>query len=93
MALPLLGAFLSTAIGALAKKALVALGLGTLTYVGLDVAFNAAKAQVISSFGATSADSLALINLAGVGQAIGIILGALSARVGLAALSRIGRVL
>jgi cell division protein FtsX len=93
MALPLLGAFLSTAIGPLVKKALVALGLGTITYAGLDVAFNAAKAEVVNNFGATAADSLSLINLAGVGQAIGIVLGALSARVGMAVLSRIGRVL
>lgn len=93
MALPLLGAFLSASIGALAKKALIALGLGTITYAGLQAAFNAAQTQVITNYGQMPAAALQLADLAGVGQTIGILLGAMSARVGLAALSKIGKVL
>lgn len=93
MALPLLGAFLSSSIGALVKKALTALGLGTITYAGLQTAFDAAQAQVIAHYGQMSGNSMQLADLAGVGQAIGIILGALAGRVGLIALSKIGRVL
>jgi len=93
MALPLLGAFLSASIGALAKKVLIALGLGTITYAGLQAAFNAAQAQVISNYGQMPAAAMQLADLAGVGQTIGILLGAMSARVGLAVLSKIGKVL
>ena len=93
MALPLLGAFLSSSIGALAKKALTAIGLGTITYAGLQAAFDAAQAQVVANYGAMPAAALQLSDLAGVGQAIGILLGALAARVGMVALSHIGRVL
>lgn len=93
MALPLLGAFLSASIGALAKKALIALGLGTITYAGLQAAFNAAQTQVITNYGQMPAAALQLADLAGVGQTIGILLGAMSARVGLAVLSKIGKVL
>lgn len=93
MALPLLGAFLTASVVPLVKKVLLALGLGTITYAGLQTAFDAAQGQVISHYGAMSGGTLQLVNLAGVGQAIGIILGALAARVGIAALSKIGRVL
>lgn len=90
---PLLGAFLATSIGALATRALVALGLGTVTYAGLQAAFNAVQAQVISNYGQLSGASMQLTDLAGVGQVIGILLGALTARVGIAIVSKIGRVL
>lgn len=93
MAFPLLGAFLSASVGNLVKKGLVALGLGTVTYTGLQAAFDAAQAQIISNYGQMPAAALQLADLAGVGATIGIILGALAARVGMVALSHIGRVL
>lgn len=93
MALPLLGAFLSTSIGALVKKALVAIGFGTITYAGLQAAFDAAQAQVISHYGQMAGASMALADLAGVGQTIGILLGAMAARVGMIALSKLGKIL
>lgn len=93
MALPLLGAFLALSVGALVKRALLALGLGIITYSGLQAAFDTVQAQVISNYGQMSGASLQLADLAGVGQTIGILLGALAARVGIAVVSRIGRVL
>lgn len=93
MPLPLLGAFLSASAGALVKKALVAIGLGTITYTGLQAAFDAAQAQVITHYGQLPAAALQLADLAGVGQVIGILLGAMAARVGMAMLSHIGKIL
>lgn len=93
MALPLLGAFLASAAGPLLKKAMIAIGLGTVTYAGLQAAFSAAQAQVISHYGQLTGASLQLTDLAGVGQVIGILLGALAARVGIAVISKFGRVL
>lgn len=88
-----IASFLIAAVGPLAKRVLVALGIGTITYAGLDVAFGAAKNLVISSYGQMSGDVANLVSLAGVGQAIGIILGALAARVAMTALSHLGKVL
>lgn len=93
MPFPLLGAFLSSSIGALARKAMVAIGLGTVTYTGLQAAFTYAQNQIISNYGQMAGASLQLADLAGVGQTIGIILGAMGARVGMAALSKIASVL
>lgn len=93
MPLPLLGAFLATSIGALVRKAMVAIGLGTITYTGLQSAFNGVQASVIANYGALDASALQIADLAGVGQAIGIILGAMAARVGIAVLSHFGKVL
>ena len=90
---PLLAAFLAGAVGALVKKALVAIGLGVVTYAGLQAAFDVAQAQVIASYGLLPAATMQLADLAGVGQTIGIILGAIAGRVGMIALSHIGRVL
>lgn len=93
MAFPLLGAFLATSIGDLTKRALLAIGLGTVTYAGLDTAIEAAKTQVLASYGALPVATMQLADLAGVGQTIGIVLGAIVARAGIAAVSHIGRVL
>lgn len=93
MPFPVLGTFLSAAVPSLAKKVLTALGLGTITYAGLQTAFNAAQTQIIASYGQISGNALQLADLAGVGQSIGIILGAMAARVGMIALSKIGKVL
>lgn len=88
-----LAAFFAGSIGGIVKRALIAIGIGTVTYSGLDIAFGAARDLVISNYGQISGASAQLIALAGVGQALGIVLGALAARVGLLALSTLGKVL
>lgn len=93
MPIPLLGAFLSASIGALARKAMVAIGLGTITYTGLQAAFDSVQANIISNYGTMSGASMQLANLAGVGDTLGIILGAMSARVGMAVVSKIASML
>lgn len=88
-----IGAFLASAIGPLAKKVLIALGIGTVTYTGLQAAFDAVQTQVIANYGQLNGAALSIADLAGVGQAIGIILGALAARVSIAVVSKLGMVL
>lgn len=90
---PLMGAWLATSIGSLVKRAAVAIGFGTVTYAGLQTAFNAVQAQVISNYGQLSGASMQLADLAGVGVSMGILLGAMAARVGIAVVSKFGRVL
>jgi cell division protein FtsX len=93
MAFPLLGAFLATSIGALVKRALVAIGFGAITYTGLQVAFDSAKTSVIQAYGSMAGASLQLADLAGVGTVIGIILGAMAGRIAIVAVNKIGSVL
>lgn len=84
-------AFIVSIIGPIAKRVLIALGIGTLTYVGLDAAFDAAKAAVISNYGQMSADVLNVVSLAGFGQAFGIILGAIAGRLAMIAVSKFAK--
>lgn len=93
MPFPLLGVFLATSIGVLVKKALVAIGIGTLTYVGIDQAFTAVKSNIISNYGMMAGASMQLADLAGVGSAIGILLGALAGRIALVVVSKLGNIL
>lgn len=87
------GVFLVAVIVPLAKRVLVAIGIGALTYVGLDAAFGAARDLVVSNYGQMTGDVANLVSLAGVGQAIGIILGAMAARVGMTVVSTLAKVL
>lgn len=87
-----LGAFLAAAVGPLAKKVLQALGIGVISYAGITVALNAAINQVKASYGSIPGQLADLINYTGLGTAIGIILGAILARVSFMITERLGRV-
>ena len=76
----------------LVKKVLVALGIGALTYAGLSTIGSQVQAAVVSSWGAMGSTTLAILSIAGVTQSVGIILSALSARIALIAVGRIGKV-
>lgn len=93
MAFPLLGGFLALSIGALVKRALIAVGFGTITYVGLQAAFDSVQQNVILNYGLMAGASMQLADLAGVGQTLGILLGALSGRIALIAVSKLGSIL
>lgn len=86
------GTFLVALAGPLARKVLLALGIGWVTYAGLDTLMSAVVASVQSNFGAVSGSWAQVVWLAGFGQAIGIILGALMARVSMMVLSKLGKV-
>lgn len=76
--------FLMALIGPLAKKLLISLGFALVSYAALISAVNAAIAAVKLSYSGISADVLSLIELAAVDNGIGIILGAIVARVSFA---------
>jgi hypothetical protein len=75
------------------KRVLVALGFGVTTYVGLDLAFAGVRNAVVSSYGGLTAEALQIVSMTGIGQAIGIILGAYTAKLSLIALSHFGKLL
>lgn len=85
-------ALLLSLAGPLAKKVLSALGFGVLTYAAVQAVFTAAQNAMLSSYGQISADIVGPLEMAGFGQAVGIILGALSARLSVQIMSKIGRI-
>lgn len=76
-----MASFLMALIGPLAKKLLISLGFALVSYAALISAVNAAISAVKSSYSGISVDVLSLIELAAVDNGIGIILGAVVARV------------
>jgi rhodanese-related sulfurtransferase len=80
---------LQSASGPIAKKVLSSLGFGVVSYAAIIAALEGVKTAVIASYGAISGDIAAILSLAGFGQAIGIILGALTARLTYAQLNKL----
>lgn len=83
---------LQAAAGPIAKKVLSALGIGVVTYTALQTSFNLAKSAVVSSYGAITGEIAGILGLAGFGTAIGIVLGAMAARVTYMQLTKLAKV-
>lgn len=92
----LLGALfdlLYAGVGTLAGRVMTAVGVGWLTYSGLDLFVSQVVAMVKSHYGAMPGDVLSFLGLTGASEGVGIILGALVARVSLISLSRLAHLL
>lgn len=87
-----IGAFLTAAAGPLAKRVLQALGIGIISYAGLAVAMNAVVDAVKSSWGGIVGPTLDIIQLAGFQHALGIVLGAMLAKLSFMVTERLGRI-
>lgn len=90
MALPAAGWLVSLA-WPIAKKVLVALGIGTITYTGLSALGAQVENAVIASWGTLGGSTLAIATLGGIPQSIGIILGALNARLAFIVVGKLGK--
>ncbi|MES1983231.1 MAG: DUF2523 domain-containing protein [Pseudomonadota bacterium] len=86
-----IGSFLAMIAAPVAKRVLTGLGVGVITYAGLDSALGVIQNAVINNLGGMSGDLANFFALAGGNQVIGITLGALAARVTMATLTRLGR--
>jgi hypothetical protein len=76
----------------LAKKLLAGLGIGLVSYAALSLVFAQVQTAVISAYGAMGQATLQILALGGVTQAVGIILGAFTARLTFIAVGKFGRV-
>lgn len=74
-------AFLASAVGPLAIRILTALGVSVLTFTGVTESLAGLTSYVQTTYAGLPADLLALAGLAGVNEGIGLILGAMTARV------------
>lgn len=73
--------WLAALLPSLAARVLASLGLGVVTVTGFTVAWNSLKGIIIANFQGFPADIAGLASLAGVGEGLGIVLGAITARV------------
>lgn len=84
-----LGAYLDSISLPLVQKVLVGLGIGTVTYVGLQAAFNQMQSLIISNYNSVSAQIGALFFLAGFDYALGLVLAAYAMRVSMVAVKKL----
>lgn len=84
-------AFLAAAVGPLAKRVLVALGFGIISYAALTALVASVVAQAQNAWGGVTGAALQISSLGGIPQVLGIITGALVARVAFNAVGHLGR--
>ncbi|WP_040011135.1 DUF2523 family protein [Cupriavidus sp. HMR-1] len=87
-----LAGFLMGLIGPLVRQALVAIGIGLITYAGLDAAVSSALSAAKSSLGGMPAVALALCARGGMFTAFSVIAGGITAGVSMIVVKRLGRV-
>lgn len=85
-----LGAFLTQTVGPLAKRVLMALGFGYLTFGSITTAINSLITSAQGYFGGIPSFALNLLQMAGLGQALAIIAGAILVRVAFGTSKTIG---
>lgn len=73
--------WLATLLPSLVGRVLAALGLGVVTMSGFMVAWNTLKGLILANFEGGASAAMQLAGLAGVGEGLGIILGAITAKV------------
>jgi len=83
-----LAAFLISVIGPLAKRLLVSLGIGVVSYAALSTLLNDLIQSTLTNYQLIDSKVLAILNLAGVGTALGIITGGLVTSLSLIMLKR-----
>lgn len=89
--MPLFG-FLLAAVGPLAKRVLLALGVGIVSYAAVSTLANTLIQSVQTAWGGVSGSILQVASMAGIPESLSIMSGAILARVSLVAVSKLGRV-
>lgn len=85
-----LGGFLQAAAGPLARKVLAGLGMGLISYGAVSYGVSQLLAIAQSSFSGLGGYIAGFAGVAGLGQALGMVAGALTARAAIAALPKLG---
>jgi len=85
-------AFLLSAVWPLVKKVFVSMGIGFVTYQGLTLVATQIQNSVMAAWGQVGGVTLQILSLAGVPEAMGIVLGGISAKAALVAIGKLGKV-
>lgn len=91
--MPTIAAWLVAIAWPVVKRVLIAMGVGFATYEGLAVLADALKAEVVSAWGQLGGVTLQFLSLAGFPSAVGIVLGAMVARVAMIAGNKMLKIL
>lgn len=75
--------FLAAAVGPLAVRVLTALGVSVITFTGVTAAVEGLVSAVQSGWGGMPAAMAGLVGVSGAPEALGLVLGAVNARVAL----------
>lgn len=86
-----MGAFFQSAIGPLVKRGLSAVGVGVVSFVGVEAALQGAMTAAKSAFGGMTGEVLQIAAMFGFFTAIGIIAGGLSAGLSMMVLKRFAK--
>lgn len=78
--------------GPVAKKVMQAVGIGVITYAGLDTATSAALAAAKSNMAGIPADIAAVAAISGIFTAMSVVAGGITAGLSLVALERFGKI-
>lgn len=81
--------FLSTAIVPLVKKVLSALGIGAVTYVGINFVIDQAKAQMMAQLTGVSADVAQIMGMFKFDVAVNIVFAAVTTRIVLSGVNKV----
>ncbi len=84
------GAFLSASVGYLAIRVLLAIGIGYITYEGVQLTMNEIFTLAQGHYNNIPTFSLQILGLAGGGEALGLITASLLFRVSFVLTSRLG---
>lgn len=84
-----IAAFLLAITSSVTARVLTSLGIGFVSYAAITSLLSTITSNVTSNYNAMSSSVLQLVNLAGFGQAFGIIIAALTARASLIAIKRL----
>lgn len=74
------GLYLASVSTPIVQRALTGLGFGIVTYVGLDVVMSQVQQGILGNWAMIPPGASAMLGLAGIPQALGIIVGALVSR-------------
>lgn len=85
-----LGAFLASFAGPLAKRVLAALGIGVISFAAVSAALAAMISAAQTAYNGFPAYAAAFAGLSGLGDALGMIAGALVFRVAYTSLPKLG---
>jgi hypothetical protein len=85
-----LATFIAAGVGAWAKRALVSIGVGVVTYAGFSMLKGQLDAAMTTMWGGMPAAVYQLVALAGFVDAVGVWLGALTAAVSMLSLKQLG---
>lgn len=86
------GVYLDSISLPIVQRVLVGLGFGTVTYVGLQAAFDSLKNIVITNYNSIPSTMASLFYLAGFNYSLGIILSAYTMRISMIAVKKFAQV-